>query len=458
LFRSETEVNRPAIPAFPGDEAEEIRQAQVAGIQHTLSQVLDSPSFRNSRQCRKLLEYIVEHTLSGQDHLLRERVIGAEVFGRPADYETSQDPVVRLRAADVRKRLAQFYQSSSEPIEVYIDVPAGGYRATFQRPEEHPVVIEKEVAWRSTQVQEPLTEKSLEPAETIHPAPSLPFLPEPARSARRGLLALYGVAALLIFAVLAVAGLRWTDSGDAAYQAFWAPWIASRRPVLIAIGTNAVYRLSDSINDSYAKQHNLEPDGEEFYVQLSPDDTLHARDLIPQYNSFIALPDVASVSRIVAAVTRFGKGFQERFPDDYSFAELRSAPSILVGGFNNPMTLELTRHLEFVLRKRNEIDDAYHPNRRWILRAPIDARYTEDYAILTRLVPKNGDAPMIAVAGLGQYGTLAASDFICSSASILGMSRQLPKDWAKKNLQVILHVNVVDYKPVSTKIVAVHSW
>jgi hypothetical protein len=37
-----------------------------------------------------------------------------EVFGRSPDYDTAEDPVVRLRAADVRKRLAQYYQAKSE--------------------------------------------------------------------------------------------------------------------------------------------------------------------------------------------------------------------------------------------------------------------------------------------------------------------------------------------------------
>ncbi|WP_158794032.1 hypothetical protein [Granulicella sp. L60] len=72
-------------------------------------------------------------TLAGEDHLLRERVIGSEVFGRRPDYEPGEDPVVRLRAAEVRKRLAQFHQSAIEAPEIHIDIPPGCYRATFRR-------------------------------------------------------------------------------------------------------------------------------------------------------------------------------------------------------------------------------------------------------------------------------------------------------------------------------------
>ena len=56
---------------------------------------------------------MVEHSLSGQEGDLRERVLGVEVFGRASKYDTAEDPVVRVRAADVRKRLAQFIKLPS---------------------------------------------------------------------------------------------------------------------------------------------------------------------------------------------------------------------------------------------------------------------------------------------------------------------------------------------------------
>ena len=75
-----------------------------------LDDILRSTPFRTSRQCQDLFRYIVEHSLAGSDDSLRERVIGIEVFGRAPDYDTAQDPVVRIRAAYVRKRLAEYYQ------------------------------------------------------------------------------------------------------------------------------------------------------------------------------------------------------------------------------------------------------------------------------------------------------------------------------------------------------------
>ena len=127
------------------------------------------------------------------------------------------------------------------------------------------------------------------------------------------------------------------------------------------------------------------------------------------------------------------------------------------------MTIELTKKLRFVMRARNEIDDTQNPNRRWVLNASPDSHDTEDYAIVTRLAhpgdtSASGDAPMLSVAGMGQYGTLAAADFICNPAAVSEMVRTLPEHWEGRNLQFVLHVTVVDFKVSATQLIATHSW
>ena len=122
------------------------------------------------------------------------------------------------------------------------------------------------------------------------------------------------------------------------------------------------------------------------------------------------------------------------------------------------MTIELTKHLPFVLQALNEIEETRPPARHWMLRASNDSRDTEDYAIITRLAQTNGDAPILSVAGMGQYGTLAAAGFICDPASVAQLTHQLPKGWESRNLQLVLHIRVVDFKPASSDIVAVRTW
>jgi hypothetical protein len=68
----------------------------------------------------------------------------------------------------------------------------------------------------------------------------------------------------------------------------------------------------------------------------------------------------------------------------------------------------------------------------------------------------SNDAPMLSVAGIGQYGTLAVADWIRSPPPISEMADKLPKNGQNRNLQLILHVKVVDFGVATTEVVAVH--
>ena len=117
-------------PRLPPEKADQV----VA----ELERVLASPLFRGSRRCQILLRRITEQTISGDFDSLKERALGAHVFGRPADYDTSQDPVVRASAAEIRKKLAQYYQESGHESEIHIGLPPGSYLAEFHFNPERP--------------------------------------------------------------------------------------------------------------------------------------------------------------------------------------------------------------------------------------------------------------------------------------------------------------------------------
>lgn len=76
----------------------------------------------------------MERALDGGEHLLKERTIGAEVFGRDTAYDTGKDAIVRVSANGVRKRLLAYYagaDSAREPGSVQIFLPVGSYMIEF---------------------------------------------------------------------------------------------------------------------------------------------------------------------------------------------------------------------------------------------------------------------------------------------------------------------------------------
>lgn len=113
------------------DKPAKLSAKQTDAIRHALESVISSTAFASSKRCQDFLRLIVERRLSGDIDSLRERQIGVEMFGRPADYDTSNDAVVRVRATEVRKRLAQYYREANPVPEIRMELPPGSYVPEF---------------------------------------------------------------------------------------------------------------------------------------------------------------------------------------------------------------------------------------------------------------------------------------------------------------------------------------
>jgi len=79
----------------------------------------------------QLLSFLVETTLSGNAHYLKETTIGVSVFGRPPDYDPKTDTIVRSQAWRLRAKLKDYYATEGAQDAVVIDIVKGQYTATF---------------------------------------------------------------------------------------------------------------------------------------------------------------------------------------------------------------------------------------------------------------------------------------------------------------------------------------
>jgi hypothetical protein len=124
-------------------------------LRSQLDRIVRDSRFAASKRYPQLLRYVVEQTLSENDDNLKERTLGVEVFHRAPDYDTNLDPVVRLCAAEVRKRLAQYYQSPEHADELRIELNPGSYVPVFSQPPldaPPPEIIPAEFPSKSEQV------------------------------------------------------------------------------------------------------------------------------------------------------------------------------------------------------------------------------------------------------------------------------------------------------------------
>ena len=106
-------------------------------IEAQLERILKSDSFAKAEKLQSLLSYLVEQTLLGLEDRLKGYSIAVDVFGRDPDtFDSSTDSIVRVQVGRLRSNLDAYYRSpEGRASTLRIDVPKGGYAATFSAQE-----------------------------------------------------------------------------------------------------------------------------------------------------------------------------------------------------------------------------------------------------------------------------------------------------------------------------------
>jgi len=401
-------------------------EAAKEAVRQQLERVLLDTAFRNSKRYPSFLRFIVNQALQGETTSLKERVIGVEVFGRSPDYDSTQDPIVRVTAAEIRKRISRYYQDSLHENEIGIYLPLGSYIPQF----EFPHSLSPDTAQPAAVAQ---------PIQALQSAPKpAPTLPVPHRTRRRALW--FGTALLLVLLFTSFA--LWRAHQRSLVYAFWAPVVDSSRPVLFCIADLSRYATPTPDTTPAAQERSA----------VNAPTLLTAEDTVPLLN-FVSIvrPKVHSYRVQVERQT--------------NFSDLAQGPTILIGAFDNKWTLFLTDPLRFHFVGDNSlshvwIEDRQNPaSRQWMTDDLSNANSThKDYALIARFVDDNTSQVAVVVAGLGHQGTSAAGNFILSPQSLSQLERLNPNIWNSRNFEVIVETMVVNGHAGPAHIDAVHIW
>jgi hypothetical protein len=429
-------------------------KVELSLVENSVRYILESSVFRSSKQCQVLLTYIVEHTLAHHDDLLRERVIGATVFGRTPDYDTGNDPVVRARVAEVRKRLAQYYLDHRDGSVVRISIPSGSYKAVFSSNDE------LHDAERDDDVLEKISK-----TDTISELKAAPEERKNKPVERRNFLHSWiTLTALISFFAILGGGLalqHWRqEKRNHLFEQFWAPLTSSSKPVVLSIGSNYSFSLTSGYLESYRRDHHLQPvDTRSFLEGSKSSESIPIKALFPHANQ-IGHGDVAATARIAWTLAGFGKNYDLRYGNDISISDLHSSPAILIGGFSNRWTLQITRGLRYTLElgpRGSWILDHSDSSKKWQA-PPEETVVPDDYAILSRLIHSDTGEFVLVIAGIGTSANQAVADFISDPVQINNLLRSAPKGWERMNMQVVLHTKTVNNVPMSVDVEAIHFW
>jgi hypothetical protein len=267
--------------------------------------------------------------------------------------------------------------------------------------------------------------------EFRHPLKPTLDAPPPTLQKRNLIVAAVATAVLGIVALVFLG--PWAKTS--ALEKFWAPVLASPDPVLVYIG-------------GYA----MDP------PQQQP---VSLTDL--QNAERVAYADATAFARIISLLSTHHKLYRTRLQISAKVDDLKDGPAVLIGAFNNSWTLRLTGQLRFGFARNPEthiswIEDRQNPTAmKWShqMTAPY-ANVQEDYAIVSRVVDPTTGRVVVTASGLAKFGTEAAGEFLTNPVYMEQISRQSPKGWERRNMQIVIQAHVIGRSSGPPQILAAH--
>ena len=411
--------------------------SQRAEILVELTQIQSSHAFCNSARSKEFLSYVVEQALAGQTEFLKERSIGVNLFHRAPTYDTGEDPIVRVKAGEVRRRLAEYYAAEERGSDLQIELPVGSYIPKFR--------------WRTPADAVPLPEKNV--VEQTAPEPK-----------RRMWKAAVAAAVLVVLGITAAIAIRENAPQESLFEEFWSPVAMTGQPILICVSSPVGYAFSSDnyaqagqahpgLYDSLAKR-NVTP------LQLDPEAPLKWKDVTPLIDFYVNKDDAYVAAELSELFARIHKSSQTRFGSDFTYEDLRNSPAVLIGAFNNPWTVRIISDFPIVFREDgNEqwIEDRLKPNQAW--RPGVEGRRArKDFAIVARIQNSKTGQFLVILGGVGMVGTEAAGRFVSRQSDLDAALRTAPAGWQSKNLEMVLESDVIDGSASTPQVVAVRIW
>ena len=378
-----------------------------------VERVAASRHFNKSARLRDLLVYLCERGMEGSTDI-HEQEIGHKVFGRPPDYDTGSDNIVRVHASMLRKRLEQYFAEEGAAEPLILEIPRGNYAPVFRE--------------RVT----PEPPPALEPPTPV-PAPAVLARRDwrlPVLAAAAALLAV-STALLLVFgsSPLPILG----EQPGPTVRAFWAQVFHGPQgnDIVLDDAAVALYQeltgrnlaLSEYFDRSYIKSVP------EAARKANLDENNASAILLHRYSSYAHASFLWKLFQLSGSEARHTNLV---FARDYSFHGLKNDSSVLMGNpHSNPWIEPFLPRLGL----RWQFDKAtgtYYPVDTWAGAEPktyrnADTAETREGYVAVSLVPNlGGNGNVLIVSATGGSAFNAAAAYLADEASLGKLRQSLP--------------------------------
>jgi hypothetical protein len=262
------------------------------------NRIRESGVLGRSPLMQRLFDFLLDRTLAGRAP--KEIEVAVDAFGKGADFDVSQDAMVRVYIHKLRRKLEEFYEGAGAGEPVRLSIPKGEYRFVVDAADAPPAQ-----------------------GSAADPLPA----PPPPSPQRKWVLRALVVSLLINAAVLLTAWLR--PSGpvdeltDLRRSPLWSPMLHDERTIFVVVGDYYIFGETDEtmevkrlvrefgINSSQDLDHHLKlhPDLADRYMDLElaylPTAAAYGlRDLMPVLASANKRVRVVTMSQLNPAVIK----------------------------------------------------------------------------------------------------------------------------------------------------------
>jgi hypothetical protein len=399
-----------------------------------VERVAASRYLSKSARLRDLLIYLCDRVLDGSVTEIHEQEVGHKVFGRPADYDTGSDNIVRVHASTLRKRLEQYFAEEGAAEPLIIEIPKGNYAPVFRR---------------------------RTPAEAVAPPPELP---PPARDWRVPVLGVLACLFAISTAVLLVRGAK-PDRRESAdlgptVRTFWAQVFRPGQTTDAVVDDASVglyqelsgrtITLSEYFDRSYLR---AVPSG----AAAANLDEQSANAIVLRRQSSFAT--VSFLSKLLSIAGPQSREIVVVFARDYSFRGLKGDNAVLLGNARSNPWIEPFLPRLGVRWIFDKAQGTYYPVDTWAAGEPktyraADGDTRESYCGISLLPNLGGNGTVLIVSATGGSAFNAAGAFLSDEEAMASLRKRLGGDQAAfENFEALIRVKGRSAQPRDATVV-----
>ncbi|HXK05790.1 MAG TPA: hypothetical protein VMS37_25540 [Verrucomicrobiae bacterium] len=402
-------------------------------IREEIDRLIQSKTFQTSEAHRRLLQYLAERTLAGDADRLKEYTVGLEAFGKPPSYDPKHDSIVRLQMGRLRQKLAVYYQSEANGDPVRVSLPKGAFKLVFEL---HHPSGEEDSAGRSRRRTHIL-------------------------SVALALAALWALAASFMLVRAYREAQPVAESWSPELETLWRPYLESKRPLLVSLGTPLFVRFPDFgfFRDPKVNEWSELERSERFQGVHK---ALGDKEILPSYN-FTGAGEASAAFLLARLLATRKHDLQLTRSSILSWQQIADQDVIFLGPPKFNLQLQEAAMIQDIVIEaggiRNRKPRGGEPEYLEDRLVPGKTSEGETHALITRTAGPSGSGEFLMIAGNASPDTFAAAEWLTQPRRARELVSRLRAGTGQvpRHFQVVIKVAFKQGIPVQSSYVFHHA-